>query len=111
MLILTGYQCAAETFAERLELGREHAAFGEFQQTNTLVRGARDLRDVYHSVRWIASAFLRRVADTDHPIQNNDRLRVELPRDLGTAVCVLSQHDTEPGTFVLATIIEGKQQP
>jgi hypothetical protein len=64
--------------------------------------GARNLREVYAAVRRIAIVYVQRA--TERAVRNGERMSIELPYDMGTAICALTHHADGEGGVVLATL-------
>lgn len=70
--------------------------------------GARTMDDIYDSVLHIGKAYLK-IASSD--VADHQRMKVELPGEMGTAVCVLRHHDDGKGGVLLATLWrEGEEE-
>jgi hypothetical protein len=65
--------------------------------------GARSLKEIYSCVRRIARTYCDEF-DGAKPAPRYYHLRVELPYDLGTAVCALEQYYDGEGGMVVATL-------
>jgi hypothetical protein len=66
--------------------------------------GARDLKEVYGAVAQIAKTYILERGYDEQPVRDGEQLRVKLPYDMGTAVCVLTQHEDGAGGVVVATL-------
>jgi hypothetical protein len=64
--------------------------------------GARTLKELYCAVRRIAIVYLTKHAR--NPVRGHMRVSIELPFNLGTAVCALQPHEDGQGGIVLATL-------
>jgi hypothetical protein len=66
--------------------------------------GARTIDDVAQAARQIGSTFFEYGSQTaDEILRDNTRMKVELPREMGTAVCPLRRYD-DFGCVVIATL-------
>jgi hypothetical protein len=64
--------------------------------------GARTLKELYCAVRRIAIVYLTKMADK--AVSGPERISIELPFNLGSAICVLEPHEDGEGGMVLATL-------
>jgi hypothetical protein len=70
--------------------------------------GARTLMDVWHAARAISVAYFM---TEPGEFRDNSRLRVALPDEMGTAVCVLRSCDNGQGDVVVATLWQEGEAP
>ena len=68
--------------------------------------GARTIDDVAQAARRIGVTFLKTGRQTiDKILRDDGRMKVELPREMGTAVCPLKKYDDEyDGSLVITTL-------
>jgi hypothetical protein len=64
--------------------------------------GARTLKELYCAVRRIAIIYITKTVRK--PVSGHQRIPIELPFNLGTAICVLEPHEDGQGGLVLATL-------
>jgi hypothetical protein len=64
--------------------------------------GARTLKELYCAVRRIAIIYLTKMAHKS--VSGHQRISIELPLNLGTAICALQPHEDGQGGLVLATL-------
>jgi hypothetical protein len=56
------------------------------------------------AVAQIAKTYILERGYDEQPVRDGEQLRVKLPYDMGTAVCVLTQHEDGAGGVVVATL-------
>jgi hypothetical protein len=71
--------------------------------------GARTIMDVWHAARAIAAAYFTMIRSEE--FCDNSRLRVALPNEMGTAVCVLRLCDKDYDDVVVATLWQEGEVP